>query len=77
MAMVSNKFLGMVSVEMGFHRKLRRMGASLDHAIRDYEVDIEEAKANSNGAVDFWTSLKPPPSKFGTFQFSTNTLGVY
>ncbi|PWW79995.1 hypothetical protein C7212DRAFT_355951 [Tuber magnatum] len=61
MAMVSNKFLAMISVEMGFHRKLRRMGASLDHAIRDYEVDIQEARANSNGAVDFWTSLKNPP----------------
>ncbi|KAG0129258.1 hypothetical protein HOY82DRAFT_488379 [Tuber indicum] len=61
MAMVSNKFLGMVAVEMGFHRKLRRMGSVLDHAIREYEVNIQDAKANSNGAVDFWTSLKAPP----------------
>ncbi|RPA90243.1 hypothetical protein L873DRAFT_1718671 [Choiromyces venosus 120613-1] len=61
MAMVSNKFLGMVAVQMGFHRKLKRLGASLDHAIRDYEVDIQEARANSNDAMDFWTSLKSPP----------------
>lgn len=61
MAMVSNKFLGAVSVVMGFHRKLKRVGQHLDIAIRDYAIEITEAKEKSNGAVDFWTSVSPPP----------------
>lgn len=61
MAMVSNKFLGAISVLMGFHRKLKRVGQHLDIAIRDYETEIMEAQEKSNGAVDFWTSVSPPP----------------
>lgn len=63
MAMVSNKFLAAVSVLMGFHRKLRRLGQHLDFAIRDYVAEIHEAKENSGGAVDFWASVSSPPSK--------------
>lgn len=59
--MVSNKFLGAISVLMGFHRKLKRVGQQLDIAIRDYETEILEAQENANGAVDFWTSVSPPP----------------
>lgn len=61
MAMVSNKFLGAISVVMGFHRKLKRVGQQLDIAIRDYETEIMEAQEKSNGAADFWTSISPPP----------------
>ncbi|KAL7269242.1 Dicer-like protein 1 [Rhizina undulata] len=61
MAMVSNKFLGAVSVIMGFHRKLKRVGQHLDVAIREYEIEVMEAKEKSNGSVDFWTSVGAPP----------------
>lgn len=62
MAMVSNRFLGAVCVELGFHRKIRRVGQHLDVAIREYANDITEAKEQAT-TVNFWSnrSLSPPP----------------
>lgn len=63
MAMVSNKFLGVVSVVLGFHRKMRRVGQHLDMQIRDFETEVQQAR-ESNEAADFWTSLNAAPSTF-------------
>lgn len=64
MAMVSNRFLGAVSVVLGFGKRLRKVGAQLDAAIHQYSVDIMEAKEKSN-SLKFWSDLaiQVPPSK--------------
>jgi endoribonuclease Dicer len=62
MAMVSNRFLGAVSVILGFHKRVRRVGAQLDAAIDDYSTRILLAREASD-APNFWTDLGivPPP----------------
>ena len=59
MAMVSNKFLGAVSVKLGFNRHLRQK--ELGSQILAFVTEIEEAEGNSNGARDYWTTVKDPP----------------
>ncbi|MCJ1415936.1 Dicer-like protein 1 [Xylographa parallela] len=61
MAMVSNKFLGALSVKLGFHRHLRLLDSSHIHMIQEYVIEISEADAESNGARDYWTTTKNPP----------------
>ena len=61
MAMVSNKFLGALSVKLGFHRHLRLLSSSHIHLIQEYVTEITEADAESNGARDYWTTTKNPP----------------
>ena len=61
MAMVSNKFLGALSVRLGFHRHLKHVQASLSSQIEAYLVDIEEVEKNANGARDYWTKAIDPP----------------
>lgn len=70
MAMVSNRFLGAVSVVLGFHRRLRKVGAHLDGAINEYVEDILGAKERSN-SPNFWSdlSIQTPPSKDFFFSF--------
>lgn len=59
MAMVSNKFLGAVSVKLGFNRHLRQK--DLGSQILAFVSEIQEAEENSNGARDYWTTVKDPP----------------
>jgi endoribonuclease Dicer len=61
MAMVSNKFLGAVSVRLGFHRHLRHTHSILEKQIRDYVADVQDAEREAEGAADYWTSVKSPP----------------
>jgi len=63
MAMVSNRFLGAVSVHLGLHKKLRKMGQQLDTAINYYTVEILEAEEKSSSS-NFWSdlSISAPPS---------------
>ena len=63
MAMVSNRFLGAVSVHLGFHKKLRKMGQQLDTAINYYTIEILEAE-EKNSSSNFWSdlSISSPPS---------------
>jgi endoribonuclease Dicer len=61
MAMVSNRFLGAVCVKLGFHRHLRFNGSLVEHQIREYVTEIQEAERESNGVPDYWVSVKAPP----------------
>lgn len=61
MAMVSNKFLGALCVKIGFHRHMQCMHPKLVDDIKQWVEDIEIAEMQSNGAMDYWTTVKPPP----------------
>ncbi|KAJ9669608.1 Dicer-like protein 1 [Coniosporium apollinis] len=61
MAMVSNKFLGAVCVKIGFHRHLRYNHAQLEHQIREYVTELQEAEREAQGARDYWTTVRAPP----------------
>ena len=61
MAMVSNKFLGALSVKLGFHKHLRLLSSSHIHLIQEYVTEITDADAESHGARDYWTTTKNPP----------------
>ena len=61
MAMVSNKFLGAVCVNVGFHRHLRYASTMLEPLIRAYAEELLEAKRTSSGARDYWTTVSDPP----------------
>ncbi len=61
MAMVSNKFLGAVCVNIGFHKHLRYTSSILEPQIREYATELLEAKRTSGGARDYWTSVSDPP----------------
>lgn len=61
MAMVSNRFLGMLCIKLGFHRHLRHNQPHMGTAIRDFVLEIEEAERDSAGAKDFWTTVRNAP----------------
>ncbi len=61
MAMVSNKFLGAVCVNIGFHKHLRYASAILEHQIREYATELLEAKRTAGSARDYWTTVSDPP----------------
>jgi len=61
MAMVSNKFLGAVCVNIGFHKHLRHNSAKLQHQITEYAVELLEAKRLAGNARDYWITVSDPP----------------
>lgn len=61
MAMVSNKFLGAVCVNIGFHRHLRYSSAVLEPQIREYATELMEAKSTAGDSRDYWTTVSDPP----------------
>lgn len=61
MAMVSNKFLGALCVNIGFHKHLRHHHAQLEHQIRAYATELLEAKHLAGENVDYWTTVSDPP----------------
>lgn len=61
MAMVSNKFLSAVCVNMGFYKHLRYGSSILEHQIRAYITELLEAKATAGSSRDYWTSVSDPP----------------
>lgn len=63
MAMVSNKFLGAVCVNIEFHRHLRYNHPSLSKQIMEYVEEVQNAaeKAEKLGEVDYWIHVKDPP----------------
>ena len=61
MAMVSNKFLAALAVELGFHRFLLKNSPAIEVQVREFAIEIEELKRESQGARDFWTLTKSPP----------------
>ncbi|PNH40289.1 hypothetical protein VD0004_g6673 [Verticillium dahliae] len=69
MAMVSNHFLGSLSVELGFYRRVLHFNSIMANQIKDY-VDAltharqeAEAVAQISGTVsrDYWLNVKHPP----------------
>ena len=61
MAMVSNKFLGAVCVNIGFHRHLRYSSSVLEPQIRIYATELLEAKRTAGDNRDYWTTVSDPP----------------
>lgn len=61
MAMVSNKFLGAVCVNMGFHKHLRHTSSIMQHQISSYAIELQEAKRTAGDARDYWTTVADPP----------------
>jgi endoribonuclease Dicer len=61
MAMVSNKFLGALCVDIGFHKHLRHYHAALQSLIQAYVTELEEAKAVAGDSRDYWTTVSDPP----------------
>lgn len=60
-AMCGNQFFGALSVKLGFHRHILHHSDVLLTQIKEYVEDLEYAERMSNGAKDFWTTLKDPP----------------
>ena len=61
MAMVSNKFLAALAVELGLHRHLRCGQGNVQASIGDFIIDLDELKEKGNGAMNYWTEAKNPP----------------
>lgn len=61
MAMVSNKFLGAVCVKIGFYRHLRYNTSLLEHQIREYVLEVQQAEREARGAKDYWIGVSDPP----------------
>lgn len=61
MAMVCNKFLGALSVKMGFHRHVRHNSPVLESQIREFVTDMEELERESAGMRNYWVTAKEPP----------------
>ena len=61
MAMVSNKFLAALAVELGFHRFLLKNSPAIEAQVREFVLEIDELKVEARGARDYWTNTKNPP----------------
>lgn len=61
MAMVSNKFLGAVAVNLGFHKHMLYYSNPLMRQIAIYVEEIEAAEAESPDSPDAWVSTGDPP----------------
>lgn len=64
MAMVSNKFLSAVAVDLGLHKRLRACSQQIGVRISEYALELQELK-ETVGRVDYWVNIQTePPSKF-------------
>lgn len=61
MAMVSNKFLGALGASLNFNKFLNHSHSEIEGQLTLYVREFHEARTESNGAVDFWTTLRDPP----------------
>ncbi|KAJ5945845.1 hypothetical protein N7454_002684 [Penicillium verhagenii] len=61
MAMVSNKFLGALSVKLGFHRHLQHFSSPLQSGITQYAEDIQYAEEENPGMMDYWLGTRDSP----------------
>lgn len=61
MAMVSNRFLGALSVKLGLHRHLQYFGSTLQSQITHYAEAIQMAEEKGDGAMDYWLSVDESP----------------
>lgn len=61
MAMVSNKFLGALCVNIGFHKHLRHSHAKIGSQVKTYVEELVEARETADGSRDYWTTVSDPP----------------
>ncbi|KAL1967917.1 hypothetical protein VTN77DRAFT_2334 [Rasamsonia byssochlamydoides] len=61
MAMVSNKFLGTLAVQLGLHTHLQHFSNPLQSQITNYAEEIQTAHQESLGAKEFWVATEDPP----------------
>ncbi|WPH04698.1 dsRNA-specific nuclease [Acrodontium crateriforme] len=61
MAMVSNKFLGAVCINLGFHKHLRHTHSVLHGQILSYATELLDAKEHVGNTKDYWTTVSDPP----------------
>ncbi|KAG2416478.1 hypothetical protein HFD88_007693 [Aspergillus terreus] len=61
MAMVSNKFLGVLAVKLGLHTHLSYFSSALQSQITHYAEEAQAAASQSDVAVDYWTLTQDPP----------------
>lgn len=63
MAMVSNKFLAALAVDLQFNKHLIASQPALYSDIARYVGEVEEAREQKNAKPDFWTRLTTAPPK--------------
>ena len=63
MAMVSNRFLGAVAVDLDFDRHLYHSGVHIPQQIQQYAVKIRDRlpAAKRENRIDFWTEVEDAP----------------
>jgi endoribonuclease Dicer len=62
MAMIGNRALGMIGATTGFHKHIRHCHSTVEHQIRDYVTELQEAKlAAGPNVADYWTTVPDPP----------------
>src|SRR5207244_2194563 len=73
MAMVSNQFLGALSVSLGFHRRLVSFSGTVQGQVREWVAEITEARERAEHAAveaggtkadfarDYWVHVTQPP----------------
>lgn len=61
MAMVSNKYLGAVSVLLGLHTHLQHFSSPIQGQITTYADEVRLAESESQGGKDFWLLVEDPP----------------
>jgi endoribonuclease Dicer len=62
MAMIGNRALGMIAATTGFHKHIRHCHSTVEHQIRDYVTELQEAKlAAGPNVADYWTTVSDPP----------------
>jgi endoribonuclease Dicer len=70
MAMVSNKFLGTLAVQLGLHTHLQYFSNALQFQINKYVEECQLASENQK-AADFWLDTEDPP-KVSASNFASN-----
>ncbi len=63
MAMVSNKFLAAVAVDLDFDKHLYYSGVHIPQQIHQYAIKIRDklTEAKQNNQIDFWTEIEDAP----------------
>ena len=61
MAMVSNKFLGFVTVRLGIHRHLSKYSNTLNSQIGTYAEEVKTLELGDEETPDVWMSTSDPP----------------
>ncbi|KAF7716635.1 Uncharacterized protein PECH_006474 [Penicillium ucsense] len=61
MAIVSNKFLGALTVHLGLHRHLQHADGPIQGQITRYALEMQEAEEKSAGKMDYWLHTSDAP----------------